>query len=248
MKIPRDHPRYFSLMTREKIVEGYKKGATVLEGLIAHGRGEAFNYLLGEVTVPEALDAIKASAAALLLAENPVISVNGNTAALCPGEMVQLAKSCNGKVEVNLFYRSGERAKIIEKILLENGAGKVYGAVPESEIPGLSSERRKVSSEGIYKSDVVLVAIEDGDRTEALVKAGKKVIALDLNPLSRTAIKADITVVDDVIRAVPLIIEAINDMKGNSRDENEKLADFDNKKNLKGVMKRIKVVLENFEP
>ncbi len=38
--------------------------------------------LLGEKTTSNAKNAIKAAAAALILAKNPVISVNGNTAAL----------------------------------------------------------------------------------------------------------------------------------------------------------------------
>lgn len=37
---------------------------------------------------------------------------------------------------------------------------------------------------------------------------GKKVIAIDLNPLSRTARTATLTIVDEVTRALPLIAEA----------------------------------------
>src|SRR3989442_394321 len=48
MKIPRSHPRYGSLVTREKLVTAWKAGIVVPEGLIAHGRGEAIDYLLGE--------------------------------------------------------------------------------------------------------------------------------------------------------------------------------------------------------
>ena len=33
---------------------------------------------------------------------------------------------------------------------------------------------------GIYQSDVVLVPLEDGDRTEALISNGKFVITIDL--------------------------------------------------------------------
>src|SRR2546426_7296798 len=63
MKIPRSHPRYTSLMTREKLVRAWKAGIVVPEGLIAHGRGEAFDYLLGEETSAPALVAEKAAAA-----------------------------------------------------------------------------------------------------------------------------------------------------------------------------------------
>ena len=55
-----------------------------------------------------------------------------------------------------------------------HGAKKVYGVSPTKEIEGIASDRRKVDEEGIYKSDVVLVAIEDGDRTETLVNMVKK--------------------------------------------------------------------------
>ena len=47
-EIPKDHPRYQSLFTREKIIERMHKRIVAEAGLIAHGRGEAFDYLLGE--------------------------------------------------------------------------------------------------------------------------------------------------------------------------------------------------------
>jgi len=49
--------------------------------LLAHGRGEALDYLLGEETTPVARKAIRAATALLLTSERPVISVNGNAAA-----------------------------------------------------------------------------------------------------------------------------------------------------------------------
>ncbi len=50
MKIPKSHPRYHSLVIREKLAEGFRKGLVHETGLIAHGRGEAFDYLIGERT------------------------------------------------------------------------------------------------------------------------------------------------------------------------------------------------------
>jgi 4-phosphopantoate--beta-alanine ligase len=70
-----------------------------------------------------------------------------------------------------------------------------------------------VNKNGIYKADVVFVPLEDGDRTEALVKNNKKVIVVDLNPLSRSAKKATITIVDNITRAVPLLIKVIKQYK-----------------------------------
>ena len=81
-EIPKSHPRYESLMTREKLVEGVNRGLVVKEGLLAHGRGEAFDYLLGEATSPQAKAACEAAAATMLMARCPVISINGNVAVL----------------------------------------------------------------------------------------------------------------------------------------------------------------------
>ena len=103
MNIPKSHPRFVSLSIREKIFRGYNDGLVAKEGLLAHGRGEAFDYLVGEKTSKTAKAAIKAAAAKLLSAQNPVISVNGNVAALCPKEIVQLAKTTKDKIYVNLF-------------------------------------------------------------------------------------------------------------------------------------------------
>jgi 4-phosphopantoate--beta-alanine ligase len=44
--VPKSHPRYQSLMTRAMIEEGVKNGLVATQGLIAHGRGEAFNTAL----------------------------------------------------------------------------------------------------------------------------------------------------------------------------------------------------------
>lgn len=249
MKIPKTHPRYESLRQREALVKGYKSGVVALAGLIAYGRGEAFDYMLGEKTQPFARRAVEATAAMLLLAKNPVISVNGNTAVLCPKELVKLSKMCNAKIEINLFYRTKERIKKIEKILKKCGALKVYGVTgtKEKEIKGISSERRRTDEEGIYMSDVVLVPLEDGDRTEALVKQGKKVIAVDLNPFSRTSKAASITLVDNVTRAVPELINMIK--KSKEKDELELkrvLKSFDNQKNLKKAVDFINARLKVF--
>ncbi|MFQ5815743.1 MAG: hypothetical protein ACE5G7_04525, partial [Candidatus Hydrothermarchaeaceae archaeon] len=58
-EIPKEHPRYESLKQREALVEGYEEGITAIAGLIAHGRGEAFDYLIGERTIPPARKAVK---------------------------------------------------------------------------------------------------------------------------------------------------------------------------------------------
>ena len=146
MKIPKSHPRFVSLSIREKIVKGYNDGLVAKEGLLAHGRGEAFDYLVGEKTTRTAKAAINAAAATLLSAQSPVISVNGNVAALCPKEIVQLAKATKAKIEVNLFYYDENRKKKIVKSLKKAGAKQVLGTNPRSyrRIGGLDSPRRIV--------------------------------------------------------------------------------------------------------
>ena len=80
MNIPSNHPRAKSLYIRELLVTGFRNGLVAPEGLIAYGRGEAFDYLLGEHTTEVARDAAKAPSSTLLLAKYPVISINGNVA------------------------------------------------------------------------------------------------------------------------------------------------------------------------
>jgi len=240
--IPPGHPRRESLLIREKLVEGFKKGLVAPEGLIAHGRGECFDYLIGESTQPFADRAMNAAVAALLLAKHPVISVNGNTAALVPREVVELAREVNAKIEVNLFYRTREREEAIDKWLREHGAVEVLGVGEDASatIPELFSERRRVSPRGILVADVVLVPLEDGDRTEALRKMGKTVIAIDLNPLSRTSRAASITIVDNVVRTIPLMVEKAKVMKKMSRSELESvLREYDNNKTLQEALRHI---------
>jgi len=218
-KIPKSHPRYYSLLTREKISKAMKKGLVHETGLIAHGRGEAFDYLIGEKTQIFADKAEKVTAAALICAQNPVISVNGNVVALVPSECVSLADSIPAKIEVNLFHRTSNRIKKIKEELKKVGAVEVFGSKADSKIPGLDHDRCLCDSDGIFSADVVLVPLEDGDRCNALKDMGKTVIAIDLNPLSRTAKNASITIVDNVTRAIPNIEKWVKRFKNKSELE-----------------------------
>lgn len=229
------HPRAESLRIRERLVKSFEMGIVVGEGLIAHGRGEAFDYLLGEKTVEPALTSLRAAAAMLLTAKHPVISVNGNAAALVAEDIVKLAKVVGAKIEVNLFHPSAKRKKAIKKMLEGAGAVEVLGVDKEAaaRISEVASERRRVDARGIFVADVVLVPLEDGDRTEALVKMGKKVIAIDLNPLSRTAQFASVTIVDNIVRAMPMLVKIAEELKTKPKEALLKiLANFDNKKVL----------------
>jgi len=248
MVIPKDHPRHQSLKYRHQIIEGMKELVVAEAGLIAHGRGECFDYILGEKTSESAKEAIKAAVALLLVAQNPVISVNGNVAALVPDELVALSNIVNAPLEINLFYRKKGRIEAIIKTLKHAGAKNILGK-DESlmvEIEELSSNRRRVDPLGIKIADTVFVPLEDGDRTEALKRIGKKVIAVDLNPISRTAIWADITIVDNIIRSLPEMIKIAKKLKSlNPEQLKEIVSNFNNKKNIQDTLELIKDYIES---
>lgn len=235
MSVPKTHPRYESLKRRERLIDSYKDGLVAEAGLIAHGRGEAFDYLLGEVTVQEAEAAEKQAASLLLQAKNPVISVNGNVAALCPEAIVELAKEIPANLEVNLFYRTDERMRKIIAYLIKHGAKDIFGAEPDAQIPCLEHARAMCAKEGIYTADVVLVPLEDGDRAQALRDMGKTTIVIDLNPLSRSSKTASVTIVDEVTRAIPNIIKFVKELR-----DKPALAEFDNDANLSKIIERIR--------
>lgn len=235
------HPRAKSLHIRERVVAGVKKGITSLNGLIAQGRGEAFDYLLREKTQPFASEAIKAAAAQLLLAKYPVVSVNGNTAALVPEDLITLARLLNCPLEINLFHRSRERLEKIKEYLLQLGAKKILIS-EEKTISEIASPRKFANAVGIAKADVVLVPLEDGDRAEALIRAGKIVITIDLNPLSRTAQTASLTIVDNIVRALPELTQQIKKYKNKRLELEVILKQYDNQKILNEAIKKIRQI------
>lgn len=241
-KILKKHPRAHSLKTRELLIEGKESGAVATAGLIAFGRGEAFDYLIGERTIASAKKAIRVTAALLLTSNNPVISVNGNVAVLVSKYIAELARITKSKVEVNLFYRSPERENAIKKLLQNSGVKEVLGTDKSFQvhIPEIMSDRRRVDSRGILIADVVLVPLEDGDRTEALVKMGEKIVAVDLNPLSRTAQKASVTIVDNIIRAMPLLLKQIRQLRPSKKETLQRIiSDYNNQAVLNDAITHI---------
>jgi len=240
-EIPEDHPRYQDLLTRHRIEQGVEKGITHLQGMHAEGRGSAFDYLLGEETIPSADAAERAAAAHLLLAEHPVLSINGNVAALVPGEMVALAAAVDADLEINLFNRTPERIDAIADHLREHGADDVKGLEADARIPNLEHKRAKVDADGIYDADVVLVPLEDGDRAEALDEMGKTEIVIDLNPLSRSPQVADVPIVDNIIRAVPNMTEHAQELADADEAELQAIIeDFDRERALENAEERIR--------
>jgi 4-phosphopantoate--beta-alanine ligase len=255
--IPPSHPRYHSLVARERLVEGVRRGLTSQAGLIAHGRGEAFDYLMGERTTEEAMAAERVAAAMLCLADRPVVSVNGNVAALAAEQVVELQRRVTEErtgrgrdapellVEVNLFHRTPERVALIGDHLRDLGARGVLGEDPDDRVPGLDHARGLCASEGVGSADVVLIPLEDGDRAEALRACGRTVIAIDLNPLARTSLSAHVTIVDELTRAVPALITAVTDLSSHDDERlRSMLEEWDNEANLGKVLRRISERLE----
>ena len=223
--IPDSHPRKSSLISRQKIVDGAKRGLLADSAMIAHGRGEAYDYLLGERTTASASIAIREAAARLLRAVRPVISMNGNSTVLAGAEAIKIAAVVGCPIEVNIYYRTEERmAGLVEELetmkeeLLASSPRaerdaisrvEILGLVSDGRIRGLEGPRSLCSADGIERADVVLVPLEDGDRCEALIALGKEVIAIDLNPLSRTSRTATVTIVDEVSRALSGILNEL---------------------------------------
>ena len=245
-EIPRSHPRRASLVLRERLVEGFKQGIVAPQGLIAHGRGEMFDYLLGERTTKESRIASRAAAALLLEAKHPVISVNGNVAVLCPDEIVRLSEAASARIEIGLFHRTDERVSKIQKLLEEHGARDVLGFLPDAKIPGIEHLRALCTKEGIFSADVVLIPLEDGDRAGALSKMGKKTIAIDLNPMSRTARSATIAIVDEVTRAIPELVKNVEDLSGDPKAAAHAISKYDRDENLEEVAELMSENLEHF--
>jgi 4-phosphopantoate--beta-alanine ligase len=228
------HPRYQSLLLRHRLEEAEKQGMLAGSAMIAHGRGEAYDYLLGEQTIPSAHEATLHALKALSNAERPVISVNGNAVALAGEQLLVLAQQLNCPVEINIFYRTPERMSALlgrlESIKKERSLDvEILGAEPNARIPGLKGPRAKCTKEGIIDSDVILVPLEDGDRCEALVTMGKTVIVIDLNPLSRSAKMGTITIVDELTRVVENMLSQFDSIKmsktSNTYDNDETLRD-----------------------
>ena len=246
-EIPDSHPRKASLLARAKLTQAAREGLLAESAMIAHGRGEAFDYLLGEKTSDSAKTAIKECAARLLAAENPIVSMNGNTTVLAGKQAIRAAAIIGCPIEVNIYYRTPERmekliaalesmkeevaAEVDEKTKASVMAVEILGADTDGKIDGLEGPRSICSRKGIESADVVLVPLEDGDRCEALVALGKQVLVIDLNPLSRTARTATVTIVDEVARALGEMEELLL--------QNPQSTDWDNQKTLREALEII---------
>ena len=244
MSIPKDHPRYKSLMVREHLADMVEKGLVNPTGLISHGRGEAFDYLMGERTLDASLKAEKAAAAFLLKAKRPMVCVNGNAAALDAKRLIKLAETIPASLEINLFHRTEERVEKLIQYMESEGGKNVLGRNPDARIPGLNHDRA-LCTKTLYDCDAIVVPIEDGDRAEALVKMGKVVISIDINPLSRTSRTATVPVSDEMSRALENIIDFVEELRGKDDEIDEIINTYSNTDNRKEVLHQIAEYLES---
>ena len=97
----------------------------------------------------------------------------------------------------------------------------LLGSEPDGSISGLAGPRSLCCKDGIERADVILVPLEDGDRCEALISLGKQVLVVDLNPLSRTARNATVTIVDEVSRAAAELVNSALDPSRSTEWDNE---------------------------
>ena len=192
----------------------------------------------------------------LRLANHPVISVNGNVAALAPEALIELGQVLNAPLEVNIFHTETGREQRIREHLLKHkarletspaevgveGAPDILMPTTEAQLSYIDSNRKYVHPDGIFKADVVFVPLEDGDRCEALRKMGKEVVTVDLNPMSRTAKQASITIVDNVVRALPLLcneIRELSEKRQNDATAQDILKRYSNETVLQKVLRHI---------
>ena len=241
----KSHPRYQSLLMRHRLELAAKAGMLADSALIAHGRGEAYDYLLGEKTIPSAHDATMEALAYLQNANSAVISLNGNAIALAGMELMQLASLLQIPVEVNIFYRTPERMSALlnhlSKIKSDNELDvEILGENPDAKIPGLEGPRANCCKSGIYDSDVILVPLEDGDRCEALVAMGKTVLVIDLNPLSRSAKMGSVTIVDELSRVANNLL--VGAMQKITRKPS---SNYDNSQHLQAAIDHITCTLSS---
>ena len=237
-----EHPRYESLMIRKRIAEAGVKGMLADSAMIAHGRGEAFDYLLGEQTIPSALDATREAAARLVNSNKPVLSLNGNAIALAGQEFLTIASQLGCPIEINIFYRTPQRmGALIGHLKMLNQKldldVEIMGGITDARIPGLEGPRGACQQDGIFEADTVLVPLEDGDRCEALMAMGKTVLVIDLNPISRSSKGCTVGIVDEVTRVAKNLIQFI--------PQKPSATDWNNDRGLQSALDHIVETMSN---
>ena len=186
-----------------RLAELSRKGLVVAEGLIAHGRGEAFDYLLGERTNPSARRATRVAAQWLRRGARPVVSVNGNVAALAAPEVARLQRALPTLgVEVNLFHRSPRRVGLVARALRSAGVDPILGTHPTARIPGLPSDGPGWTAEGSSWPTSASCPSRTATARKRCGRSANGSSRSTSNPLSRTSQEANLPIVDELVRAL----------------------------------------------
>ena len=159
-------------------------------------------------------------------------------------EIIDLANMVNAKIEINLFYRTDERVKLLTKLYRDHGYKDILGHLDDDieYIDGIKNNRASASKTGIYNADTILIPLEDGDRAEILKKSGKNIITIDLNPLSRTSKMSDVSIMDNIVRAIPFMTKIAEDLKTQDKEILMELVnEYDNDENLKESLEQIRI-------
>ena len=119
--------------------------------------------------------------------------------------------------------------------MLAHGAPDVLMPTAHAVLDHIGSNRRFVNPDGIHAADVVFVPLEDGDRYQALVRSGKRLITVDLNPMSRTSRTATVTIVDNVTRALPLLLERVGGWQNDTGAAFALLGGYENERVLRAA-------------
>ncbi|VUT24061.1 MAG: 4-phosphopantoate--beta-alanine ligase [Candidatus Methanolliviera sp. GoM_asphalt] len=125
-KIPKSHPRYSSLITREKLIEAYEEGILDEGALIEFGREEAVDYLIGERTIEEAYRSTKVAVSYILLSKNPMIVLDGVCLALSANKIKKICRSLGLSV-----YLGEDLSEVRERLI---GRLKAEGIEPKERM------------------------------------------------------------------------------------------------------------------
>jgi 4-phosphopantoate--beta-alanine ligase len=91
-----------------------------------------------------------------------------------------------------------------------------------------------------------LIPLEDGDRAEALANMGKKTVAIDLNPMSRTSRASTVVIVDEVTRAFPELTRNVEDLEDDAKAIGEAIKKYNHDMNLNLMAKLMSKNLSDF--
>jgi 4-phosphopantoate--beta-alanine ligase len=134
--------------------------------------------------------------------------------------------------------------KIITQLYKDHGYKEILGSLDDDieYLNEIKNSRSSASKTGIYSADTILIPLEDGDRAEILKKSGKNIITIDLNPLSRTSKMSDVSIMDNIVRAIPFMTKIAEDLKTQDKEILMELVnEYDNDENLKESLEQIRI-------